>query len=134
MPKQLGEHDRDKMHAVHKPLITNANSVESTREDVSHGLLAITQELDTYHTLAGHVFMEPTNPGATPVVPGGVKDQQEEILKDTHKENLQVCKECRNVSQALMQQLMNDIEPQHLRHFNNSHARCNYMTVRAVLG
>ena len=75
----------------------NARSLELTRWGGQHGLLFITQELDTYHTLTGHVFMELTNPGPTPVVPGWVRVQQVEDVKDAHKENLHTHKEYRMV-------------------------------------
>ena len=42
--------------------------------------------------------MEPTNPGPTPVVPGWVRVQQVEDIKDAHKENLRTHKEYRTVS------------------------------------
>ena len=87
-------------------LSDNASSVESTREGDQHGLLFITQEPNAYHFLTGHVFMEPTIPGPTPVVPGGVRTQQEEAIKSTHKENLRTYKEHRTVSQALIKQLI----------------------------
>ena len=64
------------MDTVHEPLSINASSVESTRGGGSHGLLDIAQELDTYESLTGNVFMKPTNPGSTPVVSGGVRAQQ----------------------------------------------------------
>ena len=73
IPKQLGEPTRDKIRTVYELLSSNTSSIESTRGGGQHGLLIITQEPDTYHTLTGHVFMEPTNPGPNPVIPGGIR-------------------------------------------------------------
>ena len=70
---------------MHELLPANASSVESTRGCDQNGLLFIIQEPGTYHSLTVHVFMEPTNPGPTPVVPGGVRTQQSEAIKDVHK-------------------------------------------------
>ena len=98
IPKQLGESTRDKIHAVHELLSSNASSIKSIRGGGQHGLLIITQEPDTYHTLTGHVFMEPTNPGPNSVIPGGIRAPQVEAIKTAHKEALREYKEFRAVS------------------------------------
>ena len=56
--------------------------------------------------------MEPTNPGPTPGIPGGVRTTQAEAIKEAHTENIRMYQECRTVSQAFMQQLVNIFEPQ----------------------
>ena len=84
-PKQLGELNYKKIQKMHRLAVANAASVETTRGGGKHEYLALVLESNTYHTLTGHIFMPPTNPGPSPVITGGLRTAQVEALKEIHK-------------------------------------------------
>ena len=72
-PKQLGEPNYKKIQKIHKLAAANAALVETTRGGGNHGYLAIVLEPNTYHTLTGHIFIPPTNPGPSLIITGDLR-------------------------------------------------------------
>ena len=113
-----GEPSPDTILGLRNQLKSNARSVLSNLGGGTNGHLALVLSPAQYALLSNIPFEKPMHPGAL-VIPPGTTLHMTTTLKDLHQEHLRVFREVIGVEQALLQQLVEAIEPQYLSALRN---------------
>lgn len=113
-----GEPTPDSLLHLKNELKTNARSVPSNLGGGTHGHLGLVLSPDTYALLSNIPFDRPNHPGPLAIPPGTI-NHMANTIRDQHNEALRVFREVLGVDQALLQQLVEAIEPQYLSALRN---------------
>ena len=114
-------------------LNANAASVHSNLGNGQLGLLSLTVTLVLYQNLAATVFISPTNPGPTPIIPTGATGPQIAWLEEEHTEATRSWKEYMATDKALKQQLLSAFDDMYYHSLRNIHTGYARVTTRQIL-
>ena len=114
-------------------LNANAASVHSNLGNGQLGLLSLTVTLVLYQNLAATVFISPTNPGPTPIIPTGATGPQIAWLEEEHTEATRSWKEYLAINKTLKQQLLGAFDDMYYRCLQNCHTGHAMVTTRYIL-
>ena len=114
-----GEPNADSLLRLCNEIKANARSVLSHLGGGAHGHLGLVLSPIEYATIANNQpFIRPGHPG-TLTIPPGTPQHRAITLKEAYNEELRRFRECQGVEQALLQQLIESIEPQYLLALRN---------------
>jgi hypothetical protein len=133
LPKIIGQPTYLALSTMKKLIAANAASVPSREGGGAHGYLGMVLSAAVYATVSGTPFVNPNNPGATPIIPGGTTAAATGVLTRTHTEDLRNWKEYNNMQNALKKQVIDAIEPIYLRSLRNRHVGYANHTIRDLI-
>jgi hypothetical protein len=96
-------------------LNANAASVQSNLGDGRLGLLFLTVSVAEYNTLSAVAFIAPVNPGAAAVISVGSTAAQIAARQCRHRDAQALFREYRATDKALKQQVIDAVNPMHIR-------------------
>ena len=127
-----GEPTADTLLRLTNELKTNARSVLSHLGGGNHGHLGLILSPADYAFLSDVPFDRPDHPGPL-VIPPGTTQHMSATLRDAHQEAIRVFREVTGVEQALLQQLVEAVEPQYLLALRNRQSNSITVPLHAVL-
>jgi len=113
-----GEPTADSLIVLRNQLKANARSVPSNLEGGALGHLGLVLSPNDYALISNVPFVRPTHPG-TLTIRHGTSRNTATNMRDHHMEQLRVFTEVNAVDQALIQQIVQAIEPEFLTAMRN---------------
>jgi len=113
-----GEQTADSLIILRNQLKANARSVPSNLRGGTLGHLGLVLSPTNYALISNVPFVRPTHPGPL-TIPHGASRNMATNMRDHHMEQLSVFIEANDVDQALIQQIVQAIEPEFLTAIRN---------------
>jgi hypothetical protein len=133
IPAIEGQPNYETITDVTRLLNANAASIYSELGGGNYGHLSITLSTASYATLSPTPFIEPANPGTTPIIPplatAAIIGQ---TVRD-HEENLRIWRQYNNVNAALKQQLISAISNIYIRTLQDRHTGFANVSTRELI-
>ena len=128
-----GEPDFSTLRVLRDELKANAGSVTTTLGGGRLGYLGLLLSPEDYNRVAPETpFVRPPNPGPL-VIPVGTTQHATTRMKDDHTEALRIFRECIDVEQALIKQIMEAIQDKYTKCLWNRLTQRVDMTVEDLL-
>ena len=108
-----GEPTADTLILLRKQLKSNAKSVPDSLGGGTFGHLGLVIPPNCYSLISNMPFVRPKHPGPL-VIPPGTAQHAAATMRDLHAEQMRVFKEVHAVDQALIQQIIQAVEPDFL--------------------
>ena len=133
LPPIEGQPTYEKIAAIKSLLAANAASIQTTRGGGDNGYLGILLSPAVYATINAIPWIDPPNPGATPVIPPNATSAQIGEAVRVHTENLRQWREFTNLQQALKKQLIAAVNPIYFRAIKHRHVGFANHSIREML-
>ena len=132
LTKLQGEPTSESLFQLRNELKANAQAVYSNLSDGTHGHLALILSDAQYANLTDQPFIRPTHPGSL-AIPDGTTAAMATVMKEAHKELLRLFQEVQGVEKALLQQIVQAVEPAYLASIRDRNSNSLRGTVHAVM-
>jgi hypothetical protein len=132
LTKLQGEPNAESLLKLRNELKAYAQSVYSNLSDGAHGHLALVLSDAQYALLTNQPFVRPLHPG-TLAIPDGTTGPMSTVMKEAHHERLRLFREVQGVEKALIQQIIQAIEPPYLASIRDRASNSIRGTVHEVL-
>ena len=120
---------RDQIKEVQEKIYENAASVPCELGGGMHGYLGVTMSGPEYLAATGEEFHPHTNPGTTSTFPENGTQYQIAAARESHKKQLYLFKEQRNVIAAHRNQITKVFEKPYLQALYRSHIGYSHCTI-----
>ena len=127
-----GEPTADTLVLLRKQLKSNAKSVPSNLGGGNFGHLGLVIPPNRYNVISIIPFIQPNHPGPL-IIPPGTAQHAAATMRDLQAEQMRVFKEVHVVDQALIQQIIQAVEPNFLSALRNHTANSINMPIFDVL-
>ena len=128
-----GEPTYETLAALHIELNDNADSIHSNGGGGVHGLLALTVSDTVYETHTGHVFLKPSNLGASVTIPPNSTGPVNAALTRAYNKEARVWQEYTSRDNALKQKLLAAVNGIYVRAKHNILTGFATVTTRHLL-
>ena len=106
---------------MEKELKANAGSVETTLGGGANSHLGLLMLEEKYTTHSATPFVVPAHPGITPLFPPGTTQINARIISTQHENLVYIYELCRNVTNALRQQILAALEHKYIDILEDQH-------------
>jgi methyl-accepting chemotaxis protein len=114
LTKLHGEPTSESLFKLRNELKANAQAVYSNLSDGNHGHLALVLSDAQYAILTPQAFVRPLFPGSLLTIPVGTTAPMATVMKEAHQEAIRIFREVQGVEKALIQQIVQAVEPNYL--------------------
>ena len=133
IPQIAGQPTFSSIKEMHLKLNQNAASVQSNLGDGEQGHIYLTVTDAVYATLSNTPFIEPLNPGITPISPAGATARQISQTRTDFSENRRIFNQFNNTDKALKQLLLSAVNDIYLKALKHPIIGYSHVTTKQLL-